>query len=82
VISCLAAILLMTGRAKKVHIVYPNAALRNRDKADFADYFTTQVPTLTPAVFYHSELNFEAKKDDIVIMDEADFFIFDKMDLF
>ena len=58
VISCLAAILLMTGRAKKVHIVYPNAALRNRDKADFADYFTTQVPPLTLAVFYHSELNF------------------------
>lgn len=82
VISCLAAILLMMGRAKKVHLVYPNAALMKRDKHDYADYFNTQTPKLTEAVLYHSELNFQTTKDDIVIIDEADFFIFEKMQQF
>lgn len=78
VIACLAFILLLTGKAQKIHIVFPNSALMNRDKKDYASYFTTVDPPLTDKVVYHSDLNFSAGAKDVVIIDEADYFIFEK----
>ena len=63
VISCLALLLLMNSRAKKVNIVYPKKTLMDRDQREYADYLMTQMPPLLPAVMYHCDLSFAIARD-------------------
>lgn len=58
-----------------VHIVTPGVMLSKRDETDFFDYF--MIANLTSRVCYHSNLDFAKSSDDIVILDEGDYFIFE-----
>jgi len=66
-----------SNRKACVHMVNPNSALSCRDDQDFADM--RQIGDLSGKIVYRSDLNFHVKKSHMVIVDEADFFIFKDM---
>ena len=66
-----------SNRKSCVHMVNPNSALSSRDDADFADM--RQIGDLNGKIVYHSDLSFHVKKSHMVIIDEADCFVFQEM---
>ncbi len=61
-------------RKSRVHMVNPNMALSQRDEQDFADL--RAIGDLNEKIHYHSDLSFTVGRSQMVIVDEADFFIF------
>lgn len=65
---------LLANTAEKVHFVFPNDHLMNRDQRLYKAYF--ELSSFSVRVFYHMSLDFESTSKDLIIMDEADYFIF------
>lgn len=63
-----------------VNIVFPNSVLLQRDREDFKDYW--QLSSSEEKVKYHQDLNFSVEKDELVIIDESDVFIYNHTDQF
>ena len=64
----------MNTKVKKVHIIYLNEVLKNKDQNDFKD-----LKVLCPRgdlVEYHSDLNFQPSLKSVLIFDESDELIF------
>jgi hypothetical protein len=57
-----------------VHIVIPGESLKNRDLDDFKDFFENN--DLSEKVLYHTDIAFSRKLGDLVLIDEADSFIY------
>lgn len=58
----------------KVHMVYLNHHLCERDKADSSQMF--ELFSFEDKVKYHIGCDFEPKTNELIIIDEADAFIF------
>ena len=65
-----ASMALLSGRFSKVHLVFTTERLRAKDEAELAELF--ELTGLAAQVDYHLDLDFAAKKDELVIMDEGD----------
>lgn len=79
VISTLALMLLLNTNVN-VHIVIPIGALLNRDKSQFKHYWT--VSNTTERVHYHQSFDFSVRKNDVILVDEADYLIFKNPEAF
>jgi hypothetical protein len=66
---------LLTGFAPNVHVVFPDEHLMNRDKADFEALW--RLIGCADKVHYHVGMGFERDPRDLLVIDEADYFIFD-----
>lgn len=66
--------LLSSKSCKVIHYVVPSPALLDRDRADFADYFT--IGKYQHQIYYHEALDFTPKKNSAMVVDEADVLIF------
>jgi hypothetical protein len=80
----MALIALTMKNAAKVHFLYENSHLMNRDQRDFDKYWKYNNTIFDGRVFYHYKLSDFAEKagilaeNDLLIVDEADQFIFEK----
>lgn len=73
-----AAIAILTGMYSKVHLVFSNEYLMERDRVEFEDlWMLTDVDTSdeTGQVQYHVGCNFVCEGTSLVIIDEADIFM-------
>src|SRR5687768_5916964 len=70
----MALILLITQSASKVHLVYDSQHLMQRDQKQFAQWWV--IFKLECAVEYHIGTNFAYQPGEILLIDEADEFIF------
>lgn len=75
----IAAICFITKMFDSIHLVYDKTDLMARDKKDFEDYW--ELLDRFDNVFYHDKLP-TPKKGDLIIVDEADVFIFSDPALF
>lgn len=70
-IVCVTALLALFSKSfSKVHIVYPNVLLQRRDQAAFSQVF--RVAQLEAKVAFHTTIDFDAKKNELIILDEGD----------
>jgi late competence protein required for DNA uptake (superfamily II DNA/RNA helicase) len=68
----------LTKFAPKIHVVFPDEHLLNRDKADFEALWI--LIGCADKVYYHTSLEFERDPQDLLVIDEADYFIFDQQE--
>lgn len=68
---------MFTGVATKIHLVFENQNLLNRDKADFELFFEMFEFSIGDVVQYHVGIDFEVGENELVLVDEADCFIFE-----
>ena len=61
---------------KKIHLVFPNKMLLEKDQEDFSDLWTLM--QMERRVEYHSDIAFKPTHSELVILDEGDFFVFGK----
>ena len=59
-----------------MHIITSSKALKDRDESDFKMFFQRGVPT--GRVVYHSDCKFTIKQGELVIVDEADLFMYEQ----
>jgi preprotein translocase subunit SecA len=59
----------------KVHLVFENQYLMERDRADFYSMF--EMCDLAEKIEYHVGIDFRPAEKEVVIVDEADCFVFD-----
>ena len=71
----MAFLALQTDLAQKVHLVFTNAVLMNKDKVDFEALWT--LSSLKEKVAYHDDIAFTAEEGELIIFDEADEYIYD-----
>ena len=69
-----AVLILLLSTKSRVHMVFPNKYLLNRDKRDFE--IDWKLRSMEDRVVYHCDIDFECLPTDIIIYDEADDFIF------
>ena len=62
---------------KVVHIVTPTLALSRRDESDFRLFFLRGVKN-SGKVEYHTDLRFKPKQGELVLVDEADLFMYEQ----
>jgi len=74
ILHCLGLLLLVGGFYKRVHFVMPSLALISRDKADHSDYW--ELSKMNEKVSYHDSLDFNPQKNEVILVDECDLFIF------
>ena len=60
---------------KKIHIVFTNKCLMDKDQADFEDLWLKT--DNFDKVMYHDDIDFEAGVDELIIFDEADMFMYE-----
>jgi hypothetical protein len=72
-----AAIALTLDMFTKVHLVFENKHLMERDQQDFEDYWIL-LSCEDNKIEYHVGLDFKPAAGELVIIDEADTFIFSK----
>jgi len=60
----------------------PTRALMERDLSYYADYFSAKALALTLLVKYPSDLNVQVGINEVIIIYEEDFYIFDKIEVF
>jgi len=75
IIATMAMNILTLGMAKKVYILIPNESLLQRDKTEYADYFT--LSNMTEKIEYSSKTKIPIKRNEVAILDEADKFLFE-----
>ena len=80
IIAVAAMIALSRHLVSKVHILVPNVQLKQREEHDFEDLFKSA--NVKDKVHYYSNLDFEADKSDLIVVDEADWFINDNPEVF
>jgi len=69
--STIALLLLATNKGiKKIHIVYMNDVLKNKDQEDFKDLWAV-IPH-GDRVLYHSNIDFTPGQNSVVLVDEND----------
>ena len=73
-IATVGVLLLSLEIVTKVHFLVPSKALHVRDQTEYADYW--KFAGCETKVEYHSDTAFQPKASEILICDEADFFIF------
>lgn len=59
----------------RVHFVYSNKHLQTRDERDFEDMW--EFIEVKPKILYHVGYDFDTEQGDLVIIDEADTFMFE-----
>ena len=59
---------------RKVHFVFCNKLLLEKDQPDFTDVWKMVLSGCK--ISYHTDLNFRPQADEVVILDEGDFFVF------
>ena len=79
IIATIALIALTIG-VNTVYIITPTDALKNRDKDDFMHFFQQGVNE--GKVNYRKDLNHKCKPGELIIVDEADYFMFNKPEAF
>ena len=72
----------MVGSFTKVHLVFENEHLLDRDRADFESYWILLGYEDSSYVEYHLGCEFKAAQGELVIVDEADTFIFNEPQAF
>lgn len=76
-----AAIALTLDMFSKVHLVFENKHLMERDQQDFEDYWIL-LSCDESKIEYHVGLDFQPAANELIIVDEADTFIFNETDRF
>jgi len=71
---------LETGMFKKVHMVFDNKHLMQRDKQDFEDLW--RLTQSENKVEYHVELDFEPEENSLILVDESDRLMFEQPKFF
>ncbi len=66
---------LKTGMFKKVHFVFGNKHLMERDRADFEDLW--RLAKCEDKVQHHVGCDFEPEKDSLILIDESDRVMFE-----
>ena len=61
-------------KTSDVHFVFPSKHLMERDKKLFEPWL--YMTDFEGSAHYHSDLDFEPKKNSIIIIDEIDYFIY------
>jgi hypothetical protein len=67
---------LETGMFKKVHMVFNNKHLMERDRKDFEDLWS--LTEHRDKVQYHTGLDFEPEENSLILVDESDRHMFDE----
>jgi hypothetical protein len=73
--AALVLMTLLTEFSPSVHVVFPDEHLMNRDKVDFEALWA--LIGCTSKVHHHVGIRFERNPQDLLVIDEADYFIFD-----
>lgn len=71
----MAFLALQTDLVQKVHLVFTNAVLMDKDKVDFEALWI--LSDLKTKVVYHEDIAFIVEEGELVIFDEADEYIYD-----
>ena len=71
---------LETGMFKKVHMVFDNKPLMQRDKQDFEDLW--RLAQSQSKVEYHTGLDFEPEENSLILVDESDRLMFEQPKVF
>jgi ABC-type uncharacterized transport system involved in gliding motility auxiliary subunit len=69
-------IALLCGSVAKIHMVFPNEELKERDWADFENLFLF-VTEGEHMISYHVGIDFAPIDNALIIVDEADYFVFE-----
>jgi hypothetical protein len=69
-------IALLCGAVNKVPMVFPNEELKERDRADFENMFLFVTEGGLDKVSYHVGIEFPPEDNALIIVDEADYFMF------
>jgi len=70
-------IVLLCGSHKKIHMVFPNEKLMKRDKADFENLLVLVTESESDIVDNHVGIAYKPTEKALVIVDEADYFMFE-----
>ncbi len=70
----MALFLLLSGLVLKVHMVFANTRLMDRDKAEFHQFWL--LSGVSEKVFYQVGTGFSCESGDLLVVDESDFLIF------
>ena len=70
----IAFIAIETGAAEKVHMIYTNKVLMEKDQNDFKQLWT--ISAKSDAVVYHEDIEFDVGEGDLVVIDEAEEYIY------
>ena len=68
--ALIALLALLVKKFSKVHLVFTNQRLMQKDKSDFAEVFA--IAGLTEQVNYHVGIGFKVCDDELLILDEGD----------
>ena len=81
ILGCIATILLLKHTSiKRCHIVFPNQLLKDRDEKILENLF--KLASIEKKIKYHCDLKFKSYPGEIILIDEADEFIFTDPKLF
>ena len=72
--AMIAFIAIETGAAEKVHMIYTNKVLMEKDQNDFKQLWT--ISAKSDAVVYHEDIEFDVGEGDLVVIDEAEEYIY------
>ncbi|CDW79640.1 UNKNOWN [Stylonychia lemnae] len=71
-----AMITLLCGSVTRIHMVFPNEELKERDRADFQNLFLFQTEG-EDMISYHVGIDFIQIDNSLIIVDEANYFMFE-----